>query len=32
VLITAAVLEDVPDELAGHTVRIKAGRVVEEES
>jgi DNA replication and repair protein RecF len=32
VLITAAVLDDVPAELAGHIVRIRAGRVVEEES
>ena len=30
VLITAAVLEDVPEELAGHIVHIRAGRVVEE--
>ena len=29
VLITAAVLDDVPAELAGHTIRISAGRVVE---
>jgi len=28
VLITAAVLDDVPAELAGHTVRIRAGRVL----
>lgn len=32
VLITAAVFEDVPEELAGNVVRIRAGRVVEEES
>ena len=32
VLITAAVLDDVPEDLAGHIVKIKAGRVVEEES
>ncbi len=32
VLITAAVLGDVPSVLAGHTVRIKAGAIVEEES
>jgi DNA replication and repair protein RecF len=32
VLITAAVLGDVPDGLAGHTVRITAGAIVEEES
>ena len=32
VLITAAVLDDVPEALAGHIVKIKAGRVVEEES
>ncbi len=32
VLITAAVLGDVPPELAGHTVRIRAGAIVEEES
>jgi len=32
VLITAAVLGDVPAELARHTVRIREGRVVEEES
>jgi DNA replication and repair protein RecF len=32
VLITAAVLGDVPSELAGHTVRIRAGAIVEEES
>ena len=31
VLITAAVLDDVPTELAGHIVRIKAGRIVEGE-
>ncbi|PJJ73720.1 DNA replication and repair protein RecF [Diaminobutyricimonas aerilata] len=30
VLITAAVYDDVPDELTGNTVRIRAGRVVEE--
>lgn len=30
VLITAAVFEDVPAELAGHVVRIRAGRVLEE--
>jgi DNA replication and repair protein RecF len=30
VLITAAVLGDVPPELAGHTVRIRAGAIVEE--
>jgi len=29
VLITAAVLDDVPSDLAGHTVHIRAGRVVE---
>jgi DNA replication and repair protein RecF len=32
VLITAAVLGDVPPELAGHTVRIRAGEIVEEET
>ncbi|MGE3447170.1 MAG: DNA replication/repair protein RecF [Microbacteriaceae bacterium] len=32
VLITAAVLDDVPAELAGHIVHIRAGRVVEEGS
>ena len=32
VLITAAVLDDVPEALARHIVKIKAGRVVEEES
>jgi DNA replication and repair protein RecF len=32
VLITAAVFDDVPPELAGHTVRIEAGRIVEDES
>jgi DNA replication and repair protein RecF len=32
VLITAAVLGDVPPELAGHTVRISAGAIVEDES
>jgi DNA replication and repair protein RecF len=32
VLITAAVLDDVPEPLAAHIVHIKAGRVVEEES
>jgi DNA replication and repair protein RecF len=32
VLITAAVLDDVPEALAGHIVKIKAGRVVEEKS
>jgi DNA replication and repair protein RecF len=32
VLITAAVLDDVPEPLAAHIVRIKAGRIVEEES
>lgn len=32
VLITAAVLDDVPAELAGHIVQIRAGRVVEEGS
>jgi DNA replication and repair protein RecF len=32
VLITAAVLDDVPVELAGHIVHIRAGRVVEEGS
>ena len=31
-LITAAVFDDVPAELAGHTVRIRAGRMVEEGS
>jgi DNA replication and repair protein RecF len=31
VLITAAVLEDVPDQLAAHIVRIKSGRIVEAE-
>jgi DNA replication and repair protein RecF len=31
VLITAAVLDDVPTELAGHIVRISAGRIVETE-
>jgi DNA replication and repair protein RecF len=31
VLITAAVLDDVPEELAGHIVRINAGRIVEAE-
>jgi len=31
VLITAAVLDDVPAELAGHIVRIRSGRIVEEE-
>ena len=31
VLITAAVLDDVPADLAGHIVRIRAGRIVEEE-
>jgi len=31
VLITAAVLDDVPAELAGHVVRIRSGRIVEEE-
>jgi DNA replication and repair protein RecF len=31
VLITAAVLDDVPRELAGHIVRISAGRIVEGE-
>jgi DNA replication and repair protein RecF len=31
VLITAAVLDDVPGELAGHIVRIRAGRIVEGE-
>ncbi|WBU37238.1 DNA replication/repair protein RecF [Homoserinibacter sp. YIM 151385] len=30
VLITAAVFEDVPQELAGHVVRIRAGRILEE--
>ena len=30
VLITAAVFDDVPAELAGHTVRIRAGRVLED--
>lgn len=30
VLITAAVLDDIPTELARHTVRIRAGRVLEE--
>jgi DNA replication and repair protein RecF len=29
VLITAAVLDDVPDELRAHTVRIEAGAVVD---
>jgi DNA replication and repair protein RecF len=29
VLITAAVFDDVPSELAGHTVHIRAGRVIE---
>jgi DNA replication and repair protein RecF len=32
VLITAAVFGDVPSVLVGHTVRIKAGAIVEEES
>ena len=32
VLITAAVLGDVPEPLAAHIVRIKAGRIVEEET
>jgi DNA replication and repair protein RecF len=32
VLITAAVLDDVPDGLAGHIVRIRAGRIVDEEA
>jgi DNA replication and repair protein RecF len=32
VLITAAVLADVPEALAGHTVRIQAGQIVEEET
>jgi DNA replication and repair protein RecF len=32
VLITAAVLDDVPAELAGHIVHIRAGRVVEDGS
>ena len=32
VLITAAVFDDVPSTLAGQVVRIKAGRIVEEES
>jgi len=31
VLITAAVLDDVPTELSGHIVRIRSGRIVEEE-
>ena len=31
VLITAAVLDDVPEELAGHIVRIRSGHIVEEE-
>lgn len=31
VLITAAVLDDVPGELAGHIVRIRSGRIVEGE-
>ena len=31
VLITAAVLDDVPQELSGHIVRIRAGRIVEGE-
>ena len=31
VLITAAVLDDVPAELAGHIVRIRSGRIVEED-
>ena len=31
VLITAAVLDDVPHELAGHIVRIRSGRIVEGE-
>jgi DNA replication and repair protein RecF len=31
VLITAAVLDDVPEELAGHIVRIRSGRIVEGE-
>jgi DNA replication and repair protein RecF len=30
VLITAAVFDDVPSELAGHVVRIRAGRILEE--
>jgi DNA replication and repair protein RecF len=30
VLITAAVLDDVPEALAGHIVRIRAGRIIEE--
>lgn len=30
VLITAAVFDDVPEELAGHVVRIRAGRVVDD--
>jgi hypothetical protein len=30
-LITAAVLDDVPEELAGHIVRIRSGRIVEGE-
>ena len=32
VLITAAVLEDVPEQLAGHIVRIRAGAVVEDDA
>ena len=31
VLITAAVFDDVPDELASHVVRIRAGKVVDDE-
>lgn len=31
VLITAAVLDDVPEELSGHIVRIRSGRIVEAE-
>lgn len=32
VLITAAVFDDVPAELAAHTVRIEAGRIVESDA
>ncbi|CAN5228682.1 DNA replication/repair protein RecF [soil metagenome] len=32
VLITAAVLDDIPSELTSHTVRIRAGRVLEEDA
>jgi DNA replication and repair protein RecF len=32
VLVTAAVLDDVPDALRAHTVHIRAGRVVESDS